>query len=138
MARQEFPIVWLPAAAEDLKEIHDYIGSQSQAYAGAMIDRIVARPLLSPTHWPFSFSRVFSGVFLGVLGALGGRIFFSPTDHYRCRAKYHINAVTESPSRISFFSSIDQTSLASNQAARSTSLVSVMGPTSRAAWPMQT
>jgi plasmid stabilization system protein ParE len=42
MARQEFPIVWLPAAAEDLKEIHDYIGSQSQAYAGAMIDRIVA------------------------------------------------------------------------------------------------
>jgi addiction module RelE/StbE family toxin len=42
MARQEFPIVWLPAAAEDLKEIHDYIGAQSQAYAGAVIDRIVA------------------------------------------------------------------------------------------------
>jgi plasmid stabilization system protein ParE len=42
MAREEFPIVWLPPAAEDLKEIHDYIGAQSQAYAGAMIDRIVA------------------------------------------------------------------------------------------------
>lgn len=27
-----------PAAAEDLKQIHAYIGSQSQAYAGAMID----------------------------------------------------------------------------------------------------
>lgn len=41
MARRRFPIVWLPAAAEDLQDIHSYIRARSQAYAGAMIDRIV-------------------------------------------------------------------------------------------------
>ena len=41
MADEEFPIIWLPAAAEDLREIHEFIGSQSQAYADAMIDRII-------------------------------------------------------------------------------------------------
>src|SRR5215210_7958135 len=34
-------ITWLPAAAEDLQEISDYIGQTSRAYADGLIDRIL-------------------------------------------------------------------------------------------------
>ena|SRR5947207_12724355 len=35
------PIVWLPAAAQDLQDISDYIRQSSEAYADSMIDRIL-------------------------------------------------------------------------------------------------
>jgi toxin ParE1/3/4 len=34
-------ILWLPAAADDLEDISDYIGQRSPAYADAMIERIL-------------------------------------------------------------------------------------------------
>ena len=34
-------IIWLPAAAEDLQEISDYVGQTSQAYADSLIERVL-------------------------------------------------------------------------------------------------
>lgn len=41
MARKRLPVVWLPAAANDLEAISRYIGRQSETYASRMIDRVM-------------------------------------------------------------------------------------------------
>jgi plasmid stabilization system protein ParE len=34
-------IIWLPAAAQDLQEISDFVGQTSRAYADSLIERIL-------------------------------------------------------------------------------------------------
>ncbi len=34
-------IIWLPAAAQDLEEISDFVGQTSRAYADSLIERIL-------------------------------------------------------------------------------------------------